>query len=164
MAGEGVPALLVGTISQTWVRLNHHVLEPNPMTRLHIGRPPLTMYVRTNIVQFMNPNHDSALGGRLRALRKECGETLREVAASAGIDPALLSKIERASRLPTAEQVTSLSNHFGIAEDNLQAQRIAVDFISRYGEQQYVRLAIPIISQAFSRSGRGPTGSRNAEQ
>jgi transcriptional regulator with XRE-family HTH domain len=67
------------------------------------------------------------------------------------MDPALLSKIERGSRLPTSEQITGLSRHLGISEDDLQAQRIAADFLAHYGESHFASQAITVIQEALRR-------------
>lgn len=101
---------------------------------------------------------------RFRALRTERGETLREVAASAGMDPALLSKIEHGSRPPTAEQVTGLAHHFSISEDDLQAQRIAVDFVAKYGNQPSVRLAISLIAEMLASDNRDGMVGRGSDK
>lgn len=50
-----------------------------------------------------------SIGTILRNLRETKNLLLREVAASISIDPTLLSKIERDERMPTREQVKSLS-------------------------------------------------------
>lgn len=52
---------------------------------------------------------NSSVGTVLRNLREAKSLLLREVAASIGIDPTLLSKIERDERMPTREQVGALS-------------------------------------------------------
>ena len=113
----------------------------------------LTSCVMTIIVHTMKAEVVGMLGNWLRNLRNQRGETLREVAASAHMDPALLSKIERGNRLPTAGQVSGLARHFGVAEDELQAQRIAVDFLGRYGDSPFARRAVSIIRERFEHSG-----------
>jgi transcriptional regulator with XRE-family HTH domain len=87
------------------------------------------------------------LGRRLRSLRKEKKETLREVAASASMDPAILSKIERGQRLPTTEQLKALARHLEDKEEGLQAERIAIEFCSRYKDSPYINEAIQIIQK-----------------
>jgi HTH-type transcriptional regulator, competence development regulator len=52
------------------------------------------------------------IGTILRNLREAKSLLLREVAASISIDPTLLSKIERDERMPTREQVKSLSTFY----------------------------------------------------
>ncbi len=112
----------------------------------------LTQSVRTRIVHGMKSRTVPALGTWLRDLRRRNGKTLREVAASAGMDPALLSKIERGHRSPTEAQATGLARHFGICEDDLHAQRIAVDFLTHYGEHRAVKLAMALIQKSLSRA------------
>ncbi|MEQ8357923.1 MAG: helix-turn-helix transcriptional regulator [Cytophagales bacterium] len=52
------------------------------------------------------------IGQTLRELRESKGLLLREVGAALSIDPTLLSKIERNDRMPTKEQVSSLSEFY----------------------------------------------------
>ncbi len=49
------------------------------------------------------------LGGRLRALRAERGETLRETAERAGISPQYLSEVERGRKEPSSEMIAALA-------------------------------------------------------
>jgi predicted nucleotidyltransferase len=50
-----------------------------------------------------------SLGNRLRELRKASGLTLRQVAVASGIDPAVLSKMERGERRINKAQVIQLA-------------------------------------------------------
>ena len=101
----------------------------------------------------MKPNSAVDLGAWLRALRQTGGKTLREVAAAAVMDPAVLSKIERGNRLPTPTQATALARNFGIPETNIQARRIAVDFITRHGWGEPQREALALIQTAYDKQG-----------
>jgi len=49
------------------------------------------------------------LGGRLRALRAERGETLAETAERAGISPQYLSEVERGRKEPSSEMIAALA-------------------------------------------------------
>lgn len=53
-----------------------------------------------------------SIGQILRELRESKGLLLREVGAALSLDPTLLSKIERNDRMPTKEQVNSLSEFY----------------------------------------------------
>lgn len=53
-----------------------------------------------------------SIGETLRELRENKNLLLREVGANLSLDPTLLSKIERDERMPTKEQVESLSNFY----------------------------------------------------
>mgnify|MGYP000633513042 FL=1 len=53
-----------------------------------------------------------SIGETLRELREQRNLLLREVGATLSIDPTILSKIERDERMPTKEQVESLSNFY----------------------------------------------------
>lgn len=115
-----------------------------------LSRIVLTVVVRTRSVYSVKAVGAAVLGERLRGLRRSRNETLREVAASAAMDPALLSKIERGQRLPTTDQLTALARHLRVAEAGLQAERIAVDFCTRYGDSAYSREAVRIIQEALT--------------
>ena len=52
------------------------------------------------------------IGSTLRELRESKRLLLREVGAILSIDPTILSKIEQNKRMPTKEQVKSLSNFY----------------------------------------------------
>jgi transcriptional regulator with XRE-family HTH domain len=49
------------------------------------------------------------LGGRLRALRGERGETLAATAQRAGISPQYLSEVERGRKEPSSEMIAALA-------------------------------------------------------
>lgn len=59
------------------------------------------------------------VGETLRELRTKNHLLLREVASAIQIDQTLLSKIERDERLPTEEQVKSLSKFYRVEDDNI---------------------------------------------
>ena len=99
----------------------------------------------------MKPSTVVDLGAWLRGLRQTRGKTLREVAAAAGMDPALLSKIECGNRLPTPAQTSALARGFGVSEPDMQARRIAVDFVARYGRGEGPRKALSYIRVAFEK-------------
>ena len=61
----------------------------------------------------------NSLGSTIRKYRKDIKLPLRTVAASLGIDQAILSKIERGQRRPTREQVVKLAAYFKIEENDL---------------------------------------------
>jgi transcriptional regulator with XRE-family HTH domain len=53
-----------------------------------------------------------SIGETLRELRESKNLLLREVGAQISLDPTILSKIERDERMPTKEQVDSLSDFY----------------------------------------------------
>ena len=53
-----------------------------------------------------------SIGETLRELRESKDLLLREVGAQISLDPTILSKIERDERMPTKEQVESLSDFY----------------------------------------------------
>ncbi|HRO47032.1 nucleotidyltransferase domain-containing protein [Agriterribacter sp.] len=61
----------------------------------------------------------NSLGGTIRKFRKDEKLPLRTVAASLGIDQAVLSRIERGQRRLTREQVVKLAEYFKIKENDL---------------------------------------------
>ena len=60
-----------------------------------------------------------SFGDTIRKLREEKELPLRTVAAFLDIDQAILSKIERAQRKPTREQVVKLAEYFKVKENDL---------------------------------------------
>ena len=52
------------------------------------------------------------IGTLLRQLRESEGWLIREIGAKMGIDPALISKIERNDRMPTKHQIVAYCNIF----------------------------------------------------
>ncbi len=60
-----------------------------------------------------------SLGETIRKLREEKELPLRTVAAFLDIDQAILSKIERAQRKPSREQVVKLAEYFKVKENDL---------------------------------------------
>lgn len=103
------------------------------------------------------------LGGLLRQLRAEQGEKLRVVAAAVSIDPASLSKIELGDRLSTLKQITKLATHFGVDEEDLQARRIAADFLGRYGPGAKSSKALLLIREGLENAGHVAL-SRSSEE
>jgi len=59
------------------------------------------------------------IGEVLRELRESKGLLLRQVGAKLSIDPTILSKIERNSRMPTKNQVKALAKFFQEQENEI---------------------------------------------
>ena len=70
-----------------------------------------------------------------------------------GMDPSALSRIEHGGRLPTKEQAIDLAGHFGIASTDIQARRIAADFVVKYGRDECAHTAVGLIKESFERYG-----------
>ena len=98
------------------------------------------------------------MGNYLRDLRQATGQTLREIAAVAGMDQAVLSKIENGNRLPTQTQTSALARTFHIPDSDMQARRIAVDFQTRYGGGEPAKKAIAIIRTTMDNQGAKDAG------
>ena len=64
----------------------------------------------------------------LRDLRKGKGVPMWSVAAAAGMDSTLLSKIELGRRLPTGEQAAALARYFGVPAEEIQGALMAERF------------------------------------
>ena len=58
-------------------------------------------------------------GDCIHLLRKGTGETLKEASAAIGISYVFLSEIESGYKLPSAEVVTRIANHFNTSTDSL---------------------------------------------
>lgn len=55
------------------------------------------------------------LGGELRRLRQERGETLGGIARRAGISPQYLSEVERGAKDPSSEMIAAIAGALGVA-------------------------------------------------
>lgn len=74
------------------------------------------------------------LGQRLRALRRERGDTLADTAGRAGVSPQYLSEIERGRKEPSSEMIAALAGALetdlgGLTEQvahELRRQRMSV--------------------------------------
>ncbi len=104
------------------------------------------------------------LGRLLRQLRAERGEQSRVVAVAVNIDPASLSKIELGNRLPTLKQASKLAIHFGVEEEDLQARRIAADFLGRYGPGTVSSKVLPLIREGLKNAGHVALRRRSKEE
>lgn len=105
-----------------------------------------------------------AMGIWLRELREAREEPLRVVAASVSMDSTLLSKIERGDRLPTVKQTSKLAGYFGIPEEELQAKRIAADFLGRYGAHPAAPRALGMIRESLVDCGCFPSERLSGER
>lgn len=78
----------------------------------------------------------TTFGERLRILREDGGQTLREVAANMGIDPSLLAKIERNERHATKEQLKLIASFFKVNEKQLVKEFLSDQFAYRMIEEE----------------------------
>ncbi|MEU1051089.1 XRE family transcriptional regulator [Streptomyces sp. NPDC005876] len=65
----------------------------------------------------------TALGPRLRALRRARGTTLRRLSAATGISVSTLSRLESGRREPTLRHLLPLARHFRVPLDELVGSR-----------------------------------------
>ncbi|MGA6164986.1 helix-turn-helix domain-containing protein [Amycolatopsis magusensis] len=81
----------------------------------------------------------AAVGPRLRALRKQRGFTLAELAVTTGISESTLSRLENGGRRPNLELLLPLARSYGVPLDDLVGAprtgdpRIHLKPIRRYG-------------------------------
>lgn len=61
----------------------------------------------------------TAVGSRLRAIRKQCETTLADVASQTGISVSTLSRLEAGRRRPTLELLLPLAQAYGVQIDEL---------------------------------------------
>ena len=101
---------------------------------------------------------DNPLGKWLRELRHARGEPLRVVAASAGIDSTLLSKIELGQRLPTEQQAAAFAAYFGVSAEDMEAKRIAEKFWLENKDNPAAAKAARLITKAAPAT---PPGSQS---
>jgi transcriptional regulator with XRE-family HTH domain len=93
-------------------------------------------YLWTNFDQMANVKIFTTFGERLRILREDSGQTLREVAANMGIDPSLLAKIERNERQATKEQIKLIAEYFKVNEKQLVKEFLSDQFAYRMIEEE----------------------------
>ncbi|MET7767160.1 helix-turn-helix transcriptional regulator [Nocardia sp. NPDC005366] len=87
------------------------------------------------------------LGERLRALRREQGETLAETATRAGISPQYLSEVERGRKEPSSEMIAALTGALGTTLGGLTEQ-VADELRAR---------RLTAVPQSAPRSNAAPT-------
>ncbi|MBK6542928.1 MAG: helix-turn-helix transcriptional regulator [Flavobacteriales bacterium] len=82
----------------------------------------------------------------IRKMRVERDEPLRVIAAAVGIDSTLLSKLERAERFPTEEQVVRFAKYFKVSLAELQGKVIADKVLTKYVNQDAAIHATQILN------------------
>lgn len=125
-----------------------------------------TLFVKTPLCNTLRMSTDIELGALLRSLRSERGEPLRVVAAAAGMDSTLLSRIERGERLPTSAQLRALAAHFGVSSADLEPLNNAARMMRRWASADDVLRAADVIESRsdYRRSDRSePTAGRAEE-
>ncbi|MES2003701.1 MAG: helix-turn-helix transcriptional regulator [Bacteroidota bacterium] len=85
------------------------------------------------------------LGERIRSLRTEAGQSLKEVADAIGMDASLLGKIERDERAATREQIRQFAAFFKVSEKLLLKEylsdQIAYKLIDEDADPDTLRVA-----------------------
>lgn len=92
-----------------------------------------------------------SIGELLRQSRVEQQQLLREVAASIGIDPALLSKIERGERLPSREKVLKFAKHFKLEKDELIVAWLSDKLVNELEGEDLAKDALKIAEKKIER-------------
>jgi transcriptional regulator with XRE-family HTH domain len=72
-------------------------------------------------IRVLEPLWREVLGGRLRALRTDRGETLAQTAERAGISPQYLSEVERGRKEPSSEMIAALAGALDVTVADLMA-------------------------------------------
>jgi transcriptional regulator with XRE-family HTH domain len=81
------------------------------------------------------------VGEILKDLREAKGLLIREVAAGVNVDTAILSKIERAERLPTKKQVLLLAKFFSFDKNELMVSYLSDKLVyDLNGEEVAIRV------------------------
>ncbi|WP_323373738.1 helix-turn-helix domain-containing protein [Plantactinospora alkalitolerans] len=82
----------------------------------------------------------AALGGRLRAERRQRGLTLQQLAAASGVSRSMLSEVERGSRVPTVLVLDRIATGLGTSIARLlRAELPARRVVLRHDEQDVAR-------------------------
>lgn len=89
----------------------------------------------------------TSLGQQLRALREAANVPGRLIAAAAGIDSAVLSKIENGKRLPTVPQLAAMAKFFKVALAPLEGRRMVEEFRRKHGDSPAFAHAATILRE-----------------
>jgi hypothetical protein len=103
------------------------------------------------------------LGQNLRRLREERGAPGWKAAAAAGMDAAVLSKIENGIRLPTDEQFAALVKFYGVPRATLEGQLVAERMLKSFGRSPAFTDAVAIVQEMGCEYGvkkMGAAGSK----
>ena len=88
-----------------------------------------------------------SLGDTIRKLREDKELPLRTVAAFLDIDQAILSKIERAQRKPTREQVIKLAEYFKVKENDLLVAWLSDKLIYEVEDEEMALKALQVAEE-----------------
>jgi len=94
------------------------------------------------------------VGETLRELRTKNHLLLREVASAIKIDQTLLSKIERDERLPTEQQVRSLSKFYKVEDSNILLAYLSDRVIHELEGQPLALKAIQLAEEKIQKAKR----------
>lgn len=86
----------------------------------------------------------NAIGKTIRSKRKELGLLLRQVAAQADIDQAILSKIERNERKPTKKVLCKLSEILDLDEEKLLVEYFSDRIVSEIMQEDCAEKALEV--------------------
>lgn len=89
------------------------------------------------------------IGERIRELREANGILLRELAAEVGVDPAVLSKMERGERSFRREDIERLAKVFKQSEKKLITLWLADKILKRTKNQEYSKEALQLAMARF---------------
>ncbi|BDD02434.1 helix-turn-helix transcriptional regulator [Persicobacter psychrovividus] len=90
-----------------------------------------------------------SIGKYIRALRQENEKTLHQVSIKTDIDSPLLSKIERGERLPTSEQISKLSEFYGVNKPLLESKCIAEKILKNHGASKVTYDAVVMVQEVL---------------
>ena len=92
-----------------------------------------------------------AFGNYIRKLREEKQLLLREVASQMSIDTALLSKIERGTRIARKEQVEDLAKALNKSENELLKLWMADKIVNMIKDESNITEILKIVEQKINR-------------
>lgn len=90
------------------------------------------------------------IGDKIKELREKEGLLLRQVAAAAEMDPALLSKIERGERMPTKSQVLKIAEYFRIDKEELLVLFLSDKIVYSLKDEEYALKAMKIAEKKMN--------------
>lgn len=98
----------------------------------------------------MNFDDTFSIGQFVKKMRVDKLETLHQVSKGTDIDMTMLSKIERADRLPTNEQAEKIAKYFRVSEDEFKTKLTAERIIKEYGINETTFNAIKLLGEQLA--------------
>lgn len=98
-----------------------------------------------------------SFGETIRELREAKGLPLRIVSAFLDIDQAILSKIERAQRMASRDQVVKLATFFSVSENDLLVSWLSDKLVYQIADEEMALKALEVAEEKISYQAKSRT-------